>query len=566
MPLTVVASHTTATGKREANEDFVGLVTPVGAERARKGVIAAVADGVSGHAGGREAAEYTVRGLLADYYATPDAWTPAEALERVLTALNNWVLAEAQRRREFTGMATTLTALVLRGRHYTVAHVGDSRAYLLREGELLQVTRDHVWDRPDLSHVLTRGIGLDPRLNIDIHEGELAPGDRWLLATDGVWSTLSDIMLGQRLAEKPAEGLAQALVDEALALGTADNASALVLEVNALGEDTLQDLAVLQGERPPLSRLKAGEGIDELRVEVLLHESVATRLYKVTDRVTGRPLVLKTLTEEKADDPVELEHFAHEEWIARRAVARFFPQVVSLATGRQSALYYLQTWHEGRTLRALIDSGAHVTVPEAVQIATSLVRAIGALHRRSILHRDVKPENVHLGDDGEVRLLVFGVAQTIQEAAGAPYSRAGTPSYLAPEQFEGSGAAPQTDIYAVGVTLYHALTRRYPYGEVEPFQHPRFGVPTSPTRYRPDIPTWLENVILKAVAREPKHRFETAEEFLLALERGAARPLPPPPVEPLALRNPLRTWQLITAVSLVANLILGYLLLARLAG
>ncbi|MDQ2693806.1 MAG: serine/threonine-protein phosphatase, partial [Pseudomonadota bacterium] len=278
-PLSVVASHATAAGKRPANEDFVGLVTPVGAELARKGVIAAIADGVSGHVGGREAAEYTVRGLLTDYYATPDAWTPAEALERVLKALNNWVLGEAQRRRECTGMATTLTVLVLRGRHYTVAHVGDSRAYLLRQGRLQRLTHDHVWDRPDLSHVLTRGIGLDPRLNVDIHEGELDRGDRWLLVTDGVWSTLTDAVLARRLAETPAEELAQALVDEALAQGASDNASALVLEVVDVGEDTLQDVAALQSERPPLPRLKVGEVIDGLRVEALLHESMATRLY-----------------------------------------------------------------------------------------------------------------------------------------------------------------------------------------------------------------------------------------------------------------------------------------------
>jgi serine/threonine protein phosphatase PrpC len=84
--------------------------------------------------GGREAAEYTVRGLLSDYYATPDTWSVPHALDKVVAALNRWVMAEAGRQAELAGMATTLTALVLRGRRYVCAHVGDSRLYLLRAG------------------------------------------------------------------------------------------------------------------------------------------------------------------------------------------------------------------------------------------------------------------------------------------------------------------------------------------------------------------------------------------------------------------------------------------------
>lgn len=565
MPLTIVVDHATAAGQRSKNEDFVAVITPGEIELARKGCIGAIADGVSGHVGGREAAECTVRNLLADYYATPDAWTPAEALERVLARINAWVIAEAQRRRELTGMATTVTALVLRGSRYTIAHAGDSRAYLQRGGELARLTRDHVWERADLRHVLTRAVGLDSSLNLDIHEGELAAGDRWVLLTDGVWSVLPEADLIRQLAAAATPGLAQALVDQAQAAGAKDDASALVLEIVALGEDNLQDVAVRQDSSRSLPRLAVGAVVDDLRIDALLHESAATRLYRVTDLGSRRLLVLKTLTEESAADPVAREHFSHEEWIARRAVARYFPQVVSLESGRQSALYYLQTWHPGRTLSALLESGGHLTVPEAIRIATALVRAIGALHRRSILHRDLKPENLHLGDDDELRVLDFGVAQTLREAAGAPRSRAGTPSYLAPELLEGAPATPQTDLYAAGVTLYHGLTRHYPYGEVEPFQRPRFGTPTSPARYRPDLPPWLENVLLKAVAREPRTRFETAEEFLLALERGAAHPIPAVPPEPLALRHPRRTWQLLALASLLANLILLYLLLVGLA-
>jgi serine/threonine protein phosphatase PrpC len=149
------------TGPRERNEDFCGVATPEGQELENKGVIAAVADGIGGHKGGREAAEYTVRGLLADYFATPDTWGVPRAIETVTTALNRWVIAEASRNAELAGMATTLSALVLRGRRFYTAHIGDSRIYRLQEGRLARLTVDHTWEHPELNNVLSRAIGLD---------------------------------------------------------------------------------------------------------------------------------------------------------------------------------------------------------------------------------------------------------------------------------------------------------------------------------------------------------------------------------------------------------------------
>ena len=111
------------------------------------------------------------------------------------------------------------------------------------------------------------------------------------------------------------------------------------------------------------------------------------------------------------------------------------------------------------------------------------------------------------------------------------------------------------DLYAIGVTIYHALTRKYPYGEIEPFQRPKFGEPVPPTRYRPDIPQWFENLILKAVARNPEQRFETAEEMLLAIERGAARPLAALPPTPLVERDPAMLWRGVAIASILFNLL-----------
>ncbi len=560
MPLEVTTGHATATGPRPQNEDFVGMVTPTGDELARKGIVLAIADGVSGHAGGREAAEYTVRGLLTDYYATPDTWETTVALDRVLIAINRWVISQAQVRREVSGMATTLTALVLRGRRAVFAHIGDTRAYRLRNGTLQRLTVDHVWDRPDMAHVLKRAVGLDRDLRVDYGEVDLDAGDRFLLVCDGVWSALSDDAM-RRLSIEHAHSqpLADALVDQALAAGTQDNASALVADVRSVPDDALSDVLATTVNLPIPPFLKPGTVFDGFRVMDVLHRNAASILYRVEEISTARACVLKTIAPERASDPSERRQLAHEEWLARRAVARFFPQVIPVESERRSALYYVQTWHEGQTLAQALEGGRHFTVPELLAVAIKLSRGVGALHRRSIIHRDIKPGNVHLGQDGEVRILDLGVAES-GLAAGMLTARAGTPSFLAPELIAGSTASWQTDLYALGVTLYYALTRRYPYGEIEPFQRPRFGIPAPPSRYRPDVPHWLENLILKLVAKDTRERFETSEELLLALERGAAHAVTPPQTS-LANRDPLDIWRGIAIASIVVNLLLLYVVL-----
>ncbi len=567
MPLLIAAAHATRAGKRANNEDFVAMVTPGEPELSTKGLIAAIADGVSGNEGGGQASEYTVRGLLADYYATPDTWQVSQSLERVIKAINSWVQQQGRIRSELSGMATTLTSLVLRGRFYYFAHIGDTRLYLLRDGVLTKLTADHVWDRPEMQHVLTRAIGLDSHIAIDHGMGELHEQDVFLLATDGVWAAMTEYDLTHLLAEVTSgkidvERCADAFLDAALEGGSSDNVSALVLKVDALPEENLRDALSISQHLPIPPKLKVGQAIDGYIVEEVIHNSQATLLYRVIDPKTQRKLVLKTLHADRANDLQERTAFAHEEWLAKRVVARFFPQVI--AEEKKTYLYYLTTWHEGHTLQRHLDVGEHFTIPDIIAHGVKLVRAIGALHRRSIIHRDIKPANLHLGDDGELRILDLGVAQSgmeAEETMKAP--QAGTPSFLAPEQFDNAAASPQTDVYAAGVTLYQLLTRHYPYGEIEPFQRPRFGEPVPPSRYRPDTPLWLENVLLKAVSRIPAERFETAEEFLLALERGATRPLATRGITPLSQRDPTSLWQVIALGSIVLNFLLIYLIVVR---
>lgn len=563
MQLSVDLGHASLPGPRPRNEDYCAAVTPEGAELDNKGLIAAVADGVGGHANGREAAEYCVRSLLADYYATPDTWGVPQSLDKIVAALNRWLYAHSRRAREAAGMATTLSAIVLRGRRYVIAHVGDTRIYRLRGGELSLLTSDHVWEHPELQNVLSRAVGLDDKLCVDYADGDLVENDVFLIVSDGVWGTLGDAQLAGLLgAEEAAEEIAARIALAATESGAQDNCTALVLRVTDLPRNTLRDSVARVGALPLPPRLKPGQMLDGLEVVESLHESRVTLLYRVRAGDSGQPYVLKTLRPET--DPADAAALAHEEWLAGRIASADFPQVVGWP--RRNHLYYLMSWHEGATLAGHLAQGRRFTPPEAADLTVRTLKGLASLHRLAIVHRDIKPDNLHLGADGRLRLLDLGVAAADGQDAAETFNEInnpGTPSYMAPELFSGQAANESSDLYAVGVTLYQILTRKYPYGEVEPFQHPRFGDPVPPTRYRPDIPEWLESVLLKAVAREPGARFETAEEFILALERGAQNPLRVARRTPLIQRDPYLALKLLAAISLALNFLLTFLLLAR---
>jgi protein phosphatase len=350
------------------------------------------------------------------------------------------------------------------------------------------------------------------------------------------------------------------LTKTAIEKGSQDNSTAVVVKITQLGEDTLSELLAGGKHLSVPNKLNVGETIDDFEVIEILHESRASLLYKVRHTVSRQLFVLKTLQPLLATDVDSCNGLLNEEWLAKRVVSQYVPQVFPVSVEKRSKLYYVMSWHEGATLRQRLDSGHHFTVAGTAKIGVDVMRGLGALHRLNIVHRDIKPDNVHVALDQRLRILDLGVALNSNVGKTEITQNPGTPSFMAPELFDGEPATNQSDIYAAGVTLYHLLTRKYPYGEIEPFQRPKFGQPVPPTRYRPDIPYWLENIILKAITRDVKLRFETAEEMLLALEHGELKPILAPARTPLIARARLVKWQWIAIFSFVLNILLIYLL------
>jgi serine/threonine protein kinase len=464
----------------------------------------------------------------------------------------------------------------MRGQSWTLAHVGDTRAYLLRAGQMQLLTTDHVMEHPDLRHQLIRAVGADERLVVDYSQGDLQVGDVFVLLTDGVHGVIPDRRLHVFSTLGSSQDISDALVNTSIELGSQDNASAMVVRVLGLQASHLRDEELLAQSLPVPSKLKVGDVIDGFAVTALVADNGVNLLYQVREPTSQQLYALKTLHPAREKDDQERAMLAHEAWLAKRMqtslASDHLVHLHTLLPNQQAPtfFYLLYNWHSGETLQQLLDARGAFTVTQAVQATAQTLKALGAMHRQGVIHRDVKPANLHLGTDGVLRLLDLGVALSGHEPESLRTLHAGTPSYINPEQFgyrpQGDGvptpADTASDLYAMGVTLYQLLTGKLPYGEVLPYQTGRYyRDPVPPSRIQPEVPVWLDHIVLKAVSRDARQRFETAEEFLLALERGASRPINAPLPTPLLQRDPAMLWKLAFAVSLLFNLLLIFWLL-----
>ena len=573
MAFEIDIGYTSHPGKKDINEDFCAAMLP---EPGREsfGAICAIADGVSAGGQGKEAAQTTVMSLVRDYFGTPETWDTTVAMDRVLAAQNSWLVGVNKRRKIEYGL-TTLTAIVLRGQSYTLAHVGDTRAYLLRAGQTKLLTSDHVVDHPDMRHKLLRAVGADDRLVVDYSQEEMLVGDVFILLTDGVHGVLSDGQLAKLAVQDAAQAISDAIVDAAIERGAYDNASAIVVRVLGVLQATLHDENRIAASLPVPPKHKAGDLVDGMLVTAIVADSGINLLYQVRDPGSQKLYALKALHPAREHDVQERAMLAHEAWLAKRMqTSRAAEHLVHLherpPTGAASCYYLLYDWHGGETLQHKLDTQGKLGVQQAVSAAMQTLKALGRLHRQGVIHRDIKPANLHLGADAVLRVLDLGVALSGSEPEATRLHHAGTPSYINPEQFgyglhgEGQeqGATAQSDLYALGVTLYQTLTGKLPYGDVLPYQTGRyFRDPTAPSRNNPEVPIWLDHIVLKAIARDHKQRFETAEEFALALDRGASRPINAPSATPLLQRDPAALWKIALAVSALFNLLLVYWLI-----
>ena len=547
------------TGPRKANEDFAGAVVGCELPEPRQEVVAAIADGIGGAKGGRIAAETAVRGFLDGFCDLPQTMEVQRAGARIVSALNGWINTMGRQDPNVSGMGCTLTALVLRGRVAHLLHVGDTRAYRLSGDRLTCLTTDHV--RPDggggRSHTLNRALGVETEVRLDYATQPVALHDRLLLCSDGVYGSLTDSSIADILRERSApEDTAGALVTSALQSGSTDNCTALVLDVVTLPAVGSGDGSAAILQLPVIPVPIVGETIDGFVLSALISDGRYTRLFGAEDEVEGGTVALKFPKPQIASVAAYHAAFVREAWVGARVHNPWVGRVIEQPPGRQTCLYTIMPLYQGELLETRLSRTPALGLEEGRNIAIKLARAVAALHRAGIIHRDIKPDNVILEAGGSLKLVDLGVVRVPGLEEFPPENIPGTQAYMAPEMFAGEAGNEATDVYALGVTMFRAFTGEFTYGNLDATSPPRRSRPRELSALRPDLPAWLQSVLARAIAADPAQRFDDMSEFAFEMEAGPAR-APAEIRRPRTLyeRAPLQVWQGVAALLALALLV-----------
>jgi serine/threonine protein phosphatase PrpC len=551
------AGFFSGTGPRKRNEDFAGAVFGSELPEPRRDVVAAIADGIGSAKGGRVAAETAVRGFLDGFCDLPETMEVRRAAARVLNALNGWMHSQGRRDTRLAGMGCTFTALVLRGRIAHVLHIGDTRAYRLSGDRLTCLTTDHVREGGRRSGILNRALGVETEARLDYASQPLARHDRFLLCSDGVHGFLTAETIADVLREHAAsEDTARALVAVALQSGSTDNCTALVLDVVDLPTADSTDVGAAILQLPLIPVPLAGETIDGFVLKALLSDGRYTRLFGAIDEVEGGEVVLKFPKPQVAAVATYRAAFVREAWVGARVNSPWLGRIIELPPGRQTCLYTVMPLYQGELLETRLARRPSLGLEEGRNIAIKLARAVAALHRADIIHRDIKPDNVMLERDGSLKLLDLGVVRVPGLEDAPPENIPGTAGYMAPEMFAGELGNEATDLYALGVTMFRAFTGEFPYGNPDATGPPRRDRPKALSALRPDLPAWLQAALGRAIAIDPGERFRDTIEFAVEMEAGPTRvPIAAPRPRTLYERAPVRFWQGVAALLALALLL-----------
>jgi serine/threonine-protein kinase len=246
-------------------------------------------------------------------------------------------------------------------------------------------------------------------------------------------------------------------------------------------------------------------------------------VYLAEDQELGRRVAIKILNGRHANDDQFIERFRRE---AKNAAALNHPNIVSIYDrGEAEDTYYIaMEFLDGRTLKELVVSRGAAPINVAIEYARQILLALRFAHRHGIVHRDIKPHNVLVDAEGRVKVTDFGIARAGTSQMTETGSIVGTAQYLSPEQARGGEVDPRSDLYSLGVVLYELLTGKTPFdGEtpVEIAMKHLSNAPKPPSKLRPDVPPELDKVVLRALAKDPNDRYQSADEMEADLERVA---------------------------------------------
>ncbi|MGO8786701.1 MAG: serine/threonine-protein kinase [Terriglobia bacterium] len=265
-----------------------------------------------------------------------------------------------------------------------------------------------------------------------------------------------------------------------------------------------------------MNAIHAGDHLDHYQIEQLVARSGMASIYRAVDTLTGRAVAIKIPHPEMECDPIFFERFHREADIGARLD---HPGVMKvLVDDDRERVYMVMEWVEGQLLRPVM-SGRKFPPERAVKIALRLLDALGYIHGQGVVHRDLKPENIMIDADDNIKLIDFGIAANAgaRRITFAKLSNTmGTPDYISPEQVKGKRGDARSDLYALGAILYEMLTGKVPFQGENPFavmNDRLLNNPIPPREIDPAITPQLQEIIYRALERDPAKRYQTAAEF-----------------------------------------------------
>lgn len=534
------------------NQDRYGVSIPDGSELITKGIVAAIADGISSSEVSQQASSTAITSFIDDYYATPDSWSVNTAASRVLQSINAWLYG-LSRNSEYRydpdkGYICTFSGLVLKADKAYLFHAGDSRIYRVSNPALEQLTTDHLQSDSEQDSYLTRAMGLEQQLHCETRNLEIKVGDTFLLTTDGVYDFLSPEQISELVNAQPdLQQAAEQLVDRALKAGSDDNLTVQIIRIEQLpaqGEAQLQSQAAQLPLPPALEPGMAFDGFDILRQ---LYASSRSHVFLAKDRDSGELVALKTLSTELEDDPEAIDRFLMEDWIAHRLDNVHCLKAIDNTRQRQY-LYTVTEYIEGQTLTQWMHDNPEPSLNEVRRIVEQIGNGLQAMHRKEMIHQDIRPDNILLDKSGTVKIIDFGSTRIagIAELGTETQLILGTAQFTAPEYFLGYEGSTQSDIFSLGVLTYHLLSHSLPYGTKVSRAYnvaaQRKLSYQSLLGENPKIPFWVDDTLRKAVHVQPHRRYQEVAEFLYDLSHpnrafvNKARP-------PLMERDPVLFWK-----------------------
>jgi serine/threonine-protein kinase len=271
-----------------------------------------------------------------------------------------------------------------------------------------------------------------------------------------------------------------------------------------------------------MTPLHPGDQLDHYRIDCLAARSGMASIFRGTDLLTGRPVAIKVPHPEMESDPVFFDRFHREEQIGQKLD---HPGVMKvLSDDDRSRVYMVMEWVEGRLLRQILSEQRKLPADRAVRITVRICDALDYIHNHGVVHRDLKPENIMVGGEDRIKLIDFGIAANAgsRRLTFAKLSQVmGSPDYISPEQVKGKRGDARADIYALGVMLYEMLTGKVPFQGPNPFaimNDRLLNHPIPPREVNPEISPELQEIVYRALERDPKNRYASAREFAWDLE------------------------------------------------